>query len=104
RQHVLAGDEILGFTAALLAGGTSTLIAPVVPVPDVETASLMLAYHGRLRAGQSPAEALAGAQAELRAADSVAGAAAAGFVCLGADLAWAGPVAGARAAGARAAG
>ncbi len=86
RQHVLAGDEILGFTAALLAGGTATLVAPVVPVPDVETAPFMLAYHAHLRAGRSPAGALASAQAELRSADPVVGASAVGFVCLGAGL------------------
>jgi CHAT domain-containing protein/tetratricopeptide (TPR) repeat protein len=86
RPHVLAGEEILGFTAALLPGGTRTLVAPVVPVPDAETAPLMRAYHGHLHAGRSPAEALAQAQAEVRAEDQVASAAAAGFVCLGAGL------------------
>jgi hypothetical protein len=86
RQHVLAGDEILGFTAALLAGGTATLVAPVVPVPDVETGPFMQSYHSHVRVGRSPADALARAQAELRSADPVASVGAAGFVCLGAGL------------------
>jgi len=86
RPQVVAGEEILGFTAALLAGGTATLVAPVVPVPDAETTPLMLAFHRLLRAGRSPAEALARAQAEMSTGDTAACAGAAGFVCLGAGL------------------
>jgi tetratricopeptide (TPR) repeat protein len=87
RPHVVAGEEVLGLAAALLTGGTAMLIAPVVPVPDVETAPLMQAYHERLRAGCSPAQALVRAQVEVRRGDPLAGAAASGFVCLGAGLA-----------------
>jgi tetratricopeptide (TPR) repeat protein len=83
RTHALAGGEILGFAAALLSGGTATLVAPVIPVPDAETAPVMQAYHANLRAGRTPAQALALAQAEVRADDPVASAGAAGFVCLG---------------------
>ena len=85
RAHTVAGDEILGFGAALLSGGTATLVAPVVPVPDGETVPLMRAYHRGVLAGQSPAAALAAAQA-AGAVDEVGWAAAAGFVCLGAGL------------------
>jgi CHAT domain-containing protein/tetratricopeptide (TPR) repeat protein len=83
QSEVVGGGEILGFTAALMAGGTATLVAPVVPVADVETAALMQAYHRELREGRGPAEALARAQQEMRNADYGARAAAAGFVCLG---------------------
>lgn len=86
RAHTVAGDEILGFGAALLSGGTATLVAPVVPVPDGETVPLMRAYHRALLAGRSPAAALAAAQADSSAQDGVGWAAAAGFVCLGAGL------------------
>ena len=85
RAHTVAGDEILGFGAALLSGGTATLVAPVVPVPDGETVPLMRSYHLGLLAGHSPAAALALAQA-ASAVDDVGWAAAAGFVCLGAGL------------------
>ena len=85
RAHTVAGDEILGFGAALLSAGTATLVAPVVPVPDGETVPLMRDYHRGLLAGQSPAAALAAAQA-AGAVDEVGWAAAAGFVCLGAGL------------------
>jgi tetratricopeptide (TPR) repeat protein len=91
RSQVVAGEEILGFTAALLAAGTATLVAPLLPVPDAETAPFMLAYHRRLRAGSVPAEALAGAQADMRSDDPIAAAGAATFVCLGAGFATAAP-------------
>lgn len=83
RTVTVAGEEILGLTAALLSQGTSTLVAPVVPVPDAETVGLMVAYHANLRAGHSPARALASAQQSSTTDDPVARSAAAGFVCLG---------------------
>jgi CHAT domain-containing protein len=69
------GDELLGLAAALLGMGTHTVVASVVPVPDAAARRLMLAFHEQLLAGQSPAAALARAQARARTA---------GFVCLGA--------------------
>ena len=73
------GDELLGLSAALLASGTRTIVASVVPVPDAAARRLMLAFHRRLAAGASPAAALADAQAGLRADRT----ALAGFLCLG---------------------
>jgi hypothetical protein len=75
-----AGDELLGFAAALLGMGTRTIVASVVPVPDAAARRLMLAFHRELAAGAAPATALARAPAAL------GGGAAAmqGFVCLGA--------------------
>jgi CHAT domain-containing protein len=73
------GDELLGLSAALLASGTRTIIASVVPVPDAAARRLMLDFHRRLAGGASPAAALAAAQAGLRADQS----ALAGFLCLG---------------------
>ena len=73
------GDELLGFSAALLASGTRTIVASVVPVPDAAARRLMLDFHRRLAGGASPATALAAAQAGLRADQS----ALAGFLCLG---------------------
>jgi len=86
RSGVVAGEEVLGLAAALLSQGTATLVAPVVPVPDVETTPLMHAYHAHLCAGRAPAEALARAQERTRTEGPRALAAAAGFVCLGAGL------------------
>jgi hypothetical protein len=84
RQKVVAAEELLGFGTALLAGGTSTLVAPLVPVADAATVDLMCDYHGALRAGQPPAVALAAAQAALDPDDPVAMATGAAFVCIGA--------------------
>lgn len=73
------GDELLGLSAALLASGTRTIVASVVPVPDAPARRLMLAFHRALADGAPPAVALANAQAGLRADRS----ALAGFLCLG---------------------
>jgi CHAT domain-containing protein len=70
------GDELLGFAAALLAIGTRTIVASVVPVPDAATRRLMLEFHRLLASGHAPSIALARAQADAPVA---------GFVCLGAD-------------------
>jgi tetratricopeptide (TPR) repeat protein len=83
RSAVHTGDELLGLSATLIARGTAQLVAPVLPIPDAETAPLMVALHQRLAAGVTPAEALSAAQRELRDASPTALAAAAGFICLG---------------------
>ena len=58
----------------------------MVPIPDVETAPLMIAFHRRLAAGYDAATALSQAQQQLAAGDSTAMAAAAGFICIGAGF------------------
>jgi CHAT domain len=68
------GDELLGLAAALLGLGTRTIVASVVPVPDLSTKRLMLAFHRELLAGSRPAAALARVQRDPAAAT---------FVCLG---------------------
>jgi hypothetical protein len=83
-RQIAAGGEVLGFGAAMLAAGATTLVAPVVPVQDLATVPLMRSYHERLLAQRSPAEALAEAQAAVDPADPAGIAAAASFVCLGA--------------------
>ena len=81
---VRPGDELMGFSAALLALGTSALVASVVPVPDEPTQRLMLALHERLAAGDEPARALAGARAGALGGGDADYVASAGFVCFGA--------------------
>jgi hypothetical protein len=73
------GDELLGLAAALLAMGTRTIVASVVPIPDAAARRLMVAFHRELGDGGSPASALAHAQSALQGN----AAALAGFVCLG---------------------
>lgn len=82
---VRPGDEIIGFTAVLLALGARCLIATVLPVPAEPTTELMLDLHQRMRAGARPAQALAEAQRAFgMAGDGPARATAAAFVCFGA--------------------
>src|SRR6266487_858043 len=53
------GEEILGFTAALLYAGTTTVISASTRVADGAAVGIMSAYHRALAAGARPAEALA---------------------------------------------
>jgi len=89
RPVVPLGDELMGLSATFLAQGTAQLIASVVPIHDVDTAPLMVAFHRRLAAGMPAASALAAAQFETRD-DGLA--VAAGFVCFGAGHASPSPV------------
>jgi CHAT domain-containing protein len=57
------GDEILGFTAALLYSGTRTVVSSVASVDDDAAVGVMAAYHRGLVNGQRPARALADATA-----------------------------------------
>jgi hypothetical protein len=74
RTVVRPGEELLGFTAALLYVGTATVISAVSRVADHAALSVMTRYHHALRAGARPAEALAKA-AEVEPFSS--------FVCFG---------------------
>jgi tetratricopeptide (TPR) repeat protein len=74
RSVVRPGEELLGFTAALLYIGTATVIASVARVADDAAVGIMTAYHQRLTAGTRPALALA----EAAAADPFSP-----FVCFG---------------------
>ena len=62
------GDEPLGLTAALMALGVRSVVAPVAPVSDVAAADAMVAYHQHLAGGSSASEALAATLTEHRAA------------------------------------
>jgi CHAT domain-containing protein/tetratricopeptide (TPR) repeat protein len=59
RTIVRSGDEILGFTAALLYSGTRTVISSVAKLDDARAVPVMTAYHRALNSGVPPAEALA---------------------------------------------
>jgi CHAT domain-containing protein len=57
------GGESLGMTAALLHGGTGSVVAGVARVADDIACEVAVAYHERLSRGQRPSYALAGALA-----------------------------------------
>lgn len=61
RVVVRAGDEILGFTAALLYSGTRTVVSSVARMDDHAAVGVMTAYHRGLARGVAPARALADA-------------------------------------------
>lgn len=72
-----ARGQVLGITTSLLAGGTRSVVAATVPVPDtVSTVALMITLHEHLRDGAGVADALRA----VRAIDPVLGAA---FSCHG---------------------
>ena len=84
RSTVHPGGEVLGLAAVLLALGTTSLVASVIPVPDHASSRLMLRFHRLLDEGDRPAQALARAQAELAHRGSPADRIATiGFVCYG---------------------
>ncbi|HEY7597510.1 MAG TPA: CHAT domain-containing protein [Actinophytocola sp.] len=61
RSVVREGDEILGFTAALLYSGTRTVVSSVARMDDEAAVGVMTAYHRGLATGVAPARALADA-------------------------------------------
>jgi CHAT domain-containing protein len=77
------GDEMTGLAAALLAVGASTVIAPLLPLPDQVSARLAHGWHQRAGAGVTPAAALAEVAAGAAADGPLARLAAAALVCLG---------------------
>jgi CHAT domain len=79
RAVVRPGDEVLGFTAALLHIGTHTVISSVSRVTDEVAFDLMTAYHRALATGARPARALALAATAAAADEPLTP-----FVCFGA--------------------
>ncbi len=58
---VRTGDEILGFTAALLYSGSRTVVSSVARVDDQAAVDVMTSYHRALARGVPPGKALADA-------------------------------------------
>jgi tetratricopeptide (TPR) repeat protein len=77
------GDEMMGMAAALLAVGARSVIAPLLPLPDKVAARLAHGWHDHLRAGLSPAQALAATASDAAPDDPLARMAGAVLVCLG---------------------
>jgi hypothetical protein len=82
-SEIRPGDELMGLAAALFSLGARTLVAAVATIPDGETRPVALALHQELRAGKSPAEALAHTVARSALTDAAL-ATARSFVCFGA--------------------
>ena len=58
-SKVVAGDELLGLSSALIGMGVSSLVAPVVPIDDKAATNLMVTLHRGLAAGDPTPIALA---------------------------------------------
>jgi CHAT domain-containing protein len=71
---VRPGEELLGFTAALLHVGAATVVSSVARVGDDVAVGIMTDYHRSLAAGVRPAQALADAAASRQLSP---------FVCFG---------------------
>ncbi|TWD79126.1 CHAT domain-containing protein [Kribbella amoyensis] len=79
----VGADELLGLTSSLVPLGAAGILASVVPVNDAAAVPFMLALHANLQAGQSLAEAFAGAR-EQADDDPLTVATVSSFVALGA--------------------
>lgn len=77
----VGADEALGLVSSLLAVGSRSVLACVVPVNDVATCSVMREVHRVLAAGGTPAEGLSAAR--QAAADPLTAATAAAFTVWG---------------------
>ena len=75
RTVVRPGEEVLGFTSALLYAGSATVISSVARVADETAVGVMTGYHRALAGGTGPASALA---------EAVGGEPFSPFVCFGA--------------------
>ncbi len=79
-SSVLRGGALLGMSSSLIQLGVSSVIAPLTPVSDERSVSLMIRLHRELDAGAPPALALARAAGVDGELDPTAAA----FVALGA--------------------
>jgi tetratricopeptide (TPR) repeat protein len=65
-SHVLAGDELVGTTAALLGVGVGGVIAASFPVPDHTAEVVMIDLHAALALGESSAESMLTARQQAK--------------------------------------
>lgn len=65
--RTLSGEGVQGLTTAFLSAGASVVVATLWPVDDRATAQLVRALYRGLAEGRTVAEALQGAQQEVRA-------------------------------------
>jgi tetratricopeptide (TPR) repeat protein len=77
------GDEMTGLASALLAVGARSVVAPLLPLPDEVAIRLAYAWHDRLSAGHSPADALAATTTAAAQDGLLPKVAASSLVCLG---------------------
>jgi CHAT domain-containing protein len=69
-SKVVAGDELLGLSSALIGIGVSSLVAPVVPIADEIAGDLMVSLHRSLIRGDPAASALNKAIGEVESTEA----------------------------------
>ena len=77
------GDEVTGLASALLAVGASSVLAPLLPLPDEIAARLAHDWHRHLVNGLSPAEALSATAAAAALDGPLPRLAGAAIICVG---------------------
>lgn len=77
--QALPGNQLLGVAHSLLSMGSAGVVATTLPTPDVETAVLMDALHGQLKAGLDLGAALLQARKALDRSTPAGFATSAGF-------------------------
>lgn len=82
--HATVAEETLGLAWTLMGAGATTVVAPLLPVPDAATRALMVDVHRRLADGAPPSTALACAQADADPDDPLSVGVASVFVAYGA--------------------
>lgn len=83
RTQAHPGDEMTGLASALLAVGASSVVAPLLPLPDQVAARIAQGWHTRLRAGEAPARALSATAADVGRGGQLPLLAGSALVCLG---------------------
>lgn len=83
-SRVVAGDELLGLSSVLISVGVSSLVAPLVPIPDDLAGDLVVPFHRSVADESSPSVALALATAGFETGTPQQQALAASFVSIGA--------------------
>lgn len=68
RNHVMTGDELMGFWRGFFQAGARSLLVGLWPVADQATAHFMGIFYGALQGGKSVGQALHTAQLELKVA------------------------------------
>jgi CHAT domain-containing protein len=79
--HATVAEETLGLSWTLMGLGATSVVAPLLPVPDTATRDLMVGLHRRMAGGVAAADALAAATRDDD--DPVAVAVASVFVAYG---------------------
>jgi CHAT domain-containing protein len=78
-----SAGEFLGLSTVLLNAGTKCMIAPTIPIPDQTSVDIVVAFHRRVCAGATTAEAVMAAATGLNTDDPAGLVSACTLTCFG---------------------